>query len=665
MNTLPFEVAIYTDVRAEEALDGLDGFNFQAVSGGVTDTDRQRIRSDLLHQISPLWPSDHEATAHPDSCAYVVDGDRRYLARGRSTGRTNSGRPGNQLTETIVISSPAALTPYRPAQLFGAVNWTMRKASGPDMEVWSTPLTIHPEFEAVALKQMASRKEWTRAALPRFVTAMRLAAGHDATKLVIVGSDIGQVMQWIALGSLFLDSGAASDLEFRALVDDPWRARGTVVGVSPAFGDPPTEGANVLDLERCHAPVLEPEPGAVREVAWFLDESLAFDEVLSAIDASRRWSPVLGDQGASDAATMVNFGDEKVPARKAWRTAIAMTKAMPANGLESDVELYTDEIADAVVRYHPQTSEEFRQAGEALRCARDSGLDELANVLANQSLEALAGNLELTGLWATTVAQGTRRLEWPEADARESATNTMTEVLSRVADPALPEVFAALPMLGITPADDAVKVAARRLADLWVAQPNLGRASWRSWHRRELVLENTIDQLVERLRRGEGAALDAVSHGRWDFLDREAPRSDVGVWLDAGRLRRVRRAGRAEAIRREPILPTEVLGMVCQDADIPSDVDIFVACLEKASLPRVIEDRLARRVDDLLGERPYPKARLLRSYRPLVAKLSEVTGSEGWRKRLLELDKSHGIASEERRATTKVRRFTFGSKREK
>ena len=37
-----FDVALYTDTRASEAIDGIDGFNFQAISEGMK---RPRTRS--------------------------------------------------------------------------------------------------------------------------------------------------------------------------------------------------------------------------------------------------------------------------------------------------------------------------------------------------------------------------------------------------------------------------------------------------------------------------------------------------------------------------------------------------------------------------------------------------------------------------------------------
>lgn len=70
----------------------------------------------------------------------MVEDGRSYLARGKSTGTTNSGRPGNQLTQAIVSSEPDDFIPYRPAQLYGAVNWTLVKAPTQEAVEWVTPI---------------------------------------------------------------------------------------------------------------------------------------------------------------------------------------------------------------------------------------------------------------------------------------------------------------------------------------------------------------------------------------------------------------------------------------------------------------------------------------------------------------------------------------------
>ena len=112
-----FDVAIYTDTRANEAIDGIDGFNFQAISEGITAQDRQVIRSNMLHRVVVGWNVEHDPLDHPASFAYYGHSGRYYLSRGISTGVTNNGRPGNLLTEAIVTSDPDDFGMMRPAQL--------------------------------------------------------------------------------------------------------------------------------------------------------------------------------------------------------------------------------------------------------------------------------------------------------------------------------------------------------------------------------------------------------------------------------------------------------------------------------------------------------------------------------------------------------------------
>ncbi len=52
---MAFHTAIYTDVTRDESVDGEDGFNFQAISEGITGRERQAIRERMLHRISGQW----------------------------------------------------------------------------------------------------------------------------------------------------------------------------------------------------------------------------------------------------------------------------------------------------------------------------------------------------------------------------------------------------------------------------------------------------------------------------------------------------------------------------------------------------------------------------------------------------------------------------------
>src|SRR5688572_4343321 len=103
-----FEVLIYTDCTAEESVNGRTGFQFMAESGGVTPRDEEVVRTGLLHSV-PTGVDLDRPEHHPATCTYREHGDRFYMSRGRSLGKTSTGRPGNQLTQAIVTSSEADL----------------------------------------------------------------------------------------------------------------------------------------------------------------------------------------------------------------------------------------------------------------------------------------------------------------------------------------------------------------------------------------------------------------------------------------------------------------------------------------------------------------------------------------------------------------------------
>ena len=59
------DVAVYSDTTADESVDGVQGFNFRALSAGITPEDRRRIREELLHRVHPTWNHDHDELDHP------------------------------------------------------------------------------------------------------------------------------------------------------------------------------------------------------------------------------------------------------------------------------------------------------------------------------------------------------------------------------------------------------------------------------------------------------------------------------------------------------------------------------------------------------------------------------------------------------------------------
>ena len=244
------DVAVFSDTTADESVDGVEGFNFRALSAGVTADDRRRIREELLHRVHPTWAHDHDELAHPPTCALIRRDGRHYLARGHSTGLTLSGRHGNLVTQVVVTDDATGFGTYHPAQLYAASAWTLAETPSGDLEPWPTPESVRPDFEAAALETMLRSDPWAVRVLPHYLTMLEAASAGAPQRLVLIHRDLDVVMRWIAAGALLMDSERAASLTFRALMDDPSRTDAVIVGLSPEFELEPVVGANVIDLER-------------------------------------------------------------------------------------------------------------------------------------------------------------------------------------------------------------------------------------------------------------------------------------------------------------------------------------------------------------------------------------------------------------------------------
>ncbi|WP_051050947.1 GAP1-N2 domain-containing protein [Nocardiopsis salina] len=474
---MAFEVATYTDVTSSEAIDGVDGFNFQAVSPGLTGEDRQRIREGLLHRVVPSWALGHDPLDHPPTCAFTVEGGRSYLALGRSTGTTNSGRPGNQVTQVIAASDPDDFVPYRPAQLYGARRWELEKAPGPELDPWVTPLEIRPEFEADALRSLVVDDEWATRVLPHFLTMVDEAAGPEPVKAVLLHTDLDTVMRWIALGTLFVDPERAQTLRFRALVDDPWRADAALVGVSPEFGPVDLDSANVLDLVGRTVPGIEPSGAAQARAELFLGHDAA--DALSAVETARRWEPALGPVASLDAARIVAVPGVDTGGARAWRTAVSAIDGLAGAGQEDDLALYGEELGDVAVTHGPTTDEEFTLAGRAVHSTHALGLDEVACGVLVPVLEALTAAPECAGAFARELSGAEKPLEWGSEEERSAAGAFLDNVFGSAPGDALPDLMEAARSIGAPLSQARLDEAVDELAKLWAGDPELGRDRWK------------------------------------------------------------------------------------------------------------------------------------------------------------------------------------------
>ncbi|WP_322613908.1 GAP1-N2 domain-containing protein [Dermacoccus abyssi] len=604
---MAFDVATYTDVVASEAVDGVDGFNFQSVSPGVTGVDQQRIRESLLHRIVPSWALEHDPLHHPGTCAYVVQEGRFYLSRGRSTGDTNSGRPGNQITQAIITSDPDDFVPYRPAQLYGATEWTLEKAPSTTSDSWVTPLEIKPEFEVAALESMVTEDDWASTVLPHFLTMIEEAVTVEPKKLVLIHSDLDVVMRWIALGSLFVDADAARLLQFRALVDDPWRADAILVGVSPDFGRTELSAANTLDLSSGSLPSIEPSDSARVRAAWFLEQGA--DDALNAIEIARRWESSLGTDLANDAARIVGLPEAVVPGQSAWLASMAATERLASAGLREDLALYAEELCDAVFGYGPTSGQEFGLAGRAIRKAHDLEVDDLASGMLVPTLEALTAVPASIDSFARELSGSYAPVRWDSTESREAASAFIGELMASAPVDALSELFSAARVIAAPIAEQSLTGSVQRLADAWVKEPTLGSTVWRNWLAGHAVLAAVVQSLVASLQRGDEATLAALLRGDWDFISAHTDDYSLHGWLKAAQLARIPVDDRDEKVGLTTRIPGEAWRVALAGSSVPKHSRLWGTWIIYHGLPADMAASLKAKFRDVLDSDPHAETR--------------------------------------------------------
>lgn len=589
-----FEVAVYTDVGAQEAIDGIDGFNFQSVSQGLTGIDQQRIRENLLHRVIPAWGLVHEPLLHPPTCAFMVQDGRFYLSRGISTGDTKSGRPGNQLTQVIVTSENSDFVPYRPAQLFGAAEWSLTKAASRESAPWVTPLQISQEFEAHALRDLVLSDAWSSAILPHFITMIDAATASESRKLVLLHDSLDLIMKWIALGTLFLDVDTAQALQFRAIVEDPWRVDAPIVGVSPELRNSDLGSANVLDLATRLTPNVEPSDSARSRASLFLEQSA--EDALNVIETARRWEQILGADLAYKAACLVGVPDSAPLGESTWRTSIVAVEQLAAAGLGDDLTLYAEEFCDATYGYGPTTTEEFAMVGRAILNAHDSGIDALASGMLVPTLEALvavpAQCHALVGEWLESATP----IRWDSSDSRAAASAFLGELLCTAPADALPDLFAAARIIAAPVAEAELRTAIERLASRWAEHPEIGELCWTRWLAADAVVVALGEILVEFLKRGDYSTEVGLLEGRWDFMEPVANGSSFADWLRAAEVARIPADRRVPHIKRENRIPADAWRIALADSDVPRQADLWSAWIEVHGLSHDMELLLSHRV---------------------------------------------------------------------
>ena len=583
---MAFETAIFTDVTADEAVDGYDGFNFQSVSPGVDGTDMRNIREGMLHVVSPHWPLSAEATDHPPTAAFSTRDGRFYLSKGVSTGNTASGRSGNQLTQAIVTTDVGDLSPYVPAQVLGARNWSLQKAENKTSDTWSPPLDIDPALDAAALIEWVQEDEWRRSVLPTYLTMLRSAVATDGGKAVIVCSDIDEFTKWAALGTVLLEREAAMGTEFRAFVSDPFRTQGTIMGVHPDLSGSSLSGAQVLDAVQHSTSPIEVSPEAETIAGWVLE--LDPYDALEVVALATRWFAPLGAAGAKAAAEMVSGVTDVTVGRSEWEIGVAAVQALSAAGLKEDLDMYFDELIASVSTYKLEGAADFQRSGEAAGAASAANSNELAAALVETAVEQLLSTPEHASSWATSLLGSGGNDVLAQVDAPVEQVIELVNVAP---------VQAVLPLLSLlsrassTPSSADVEPALKLVVRHQLADPGSLEDPGPGWLGEERVRADLRTGLIKALTVSGGPERADLYHqfreGAWDFL--KPPATETGdeavilrahlVAAELGRAERHDRQRLLEDVATDMRPGTEVLALA--GTDPVDDNGLWVGWIQK------------------------------------------------------------------------------------
>lgn len=626
---MSFETAIYTDVRAHEAVDGVDGFNFQAVSRGIDGVDHRAIRERMLHQISTHWPIDRDEREHPPTAAFLKRDGRFYFSRGLSTGATANGRRGNQLTQAIVTRELDDIQPYRPAQIMGAASWRIEKSSSTSCEPWFAPLELNADFEADALLTWLQNDEWMQQVLPAYLTMLEGITEDNPRKVVLIHDDIGVVMRWMALGTLLLDANTANSLEFRAFVADPYQTSAQLVGVHPELAQGVFSGAHILNIsERTISEIQVSESAQV--VTEWISRLDTFD-ALEVIDIARRWMPAIGIRYGAAGAEMVTGTRIAQLGREEWDLGVEIIEGLASNGLRSDLELYLDELTGSVSAYQLQSEDDFARAARATRFAVGSEIPGLAEALLDPSLESLAKSPQFASTWVQGITSDGTWI-WPRLENSKALAENLSDIILAAPDSALSDLLQLVKPLSPILSESKLHSAVVTAVDFVRHNSNSARAidDWFcSARARTLLRSRLLAELTTSTGNNHKRVHDELQAGVWDFLDpaEDALTAEAPLflsWLCAAHIARHDPASREEKLRSTHMRPgPDTWEFVLQHAHLPENAALWAAWVELIDPVEELQNVITEQLEKLLDKDPkYAKNKDIHSWTPLLKALT-------------------------------------------
>ena len=631
-----FETAIYTDVLAEESLDGRRGFNFQSASPGFTAIAQQVAVQHMLHQAGA--PGAEQATEDETatSFCYRPVGGQYFFSQWRDLGATASGRGGNQITEIAVTDTAEDFEPYTPAQVYSSLTWDVSKRASRSSDPWVPPLDIAADFETDQLLAWVLDDDGRRSFLPRLLTAFEeKITGRSPGPLILVGQELPHILRWLSTVSLLSNQQAVRSLSFRAFDASPLRGTTDVVGCRPEVAQGLEASHLLCDLDRL--------TGGSEQTSFAVDRTIALlgerstYEALDIVSLARRWDPALGSTSAFWASELVNGTLPESALVGGESRIVTVVEGLARSGFTDDLETYLDEFGDALGRLPGHAGTDVVRLARGARLLAHGANQPLAALLLDASLSRVAESPQGISDWAGELL-ATDGSPWPVAELPATHWGEALGDLVDVAPAAdLPSLFALaehLPSDALRPGvwQDAeqrlVDSALSRPAELEATRALRVGARIRDSVRLEVVRPLDIalqDQpglldghpAFEALRRGEWGPLIDASAG-----DEGTSASALWTWCRIASLVRMPAKQRRDALRHETALRALHWKAVLASTDPRNDQELWEAWLQRfgAGPEQGLYVHVMAEVErDLMG----PPTRALKRWKRLVRVLED------------------------------------------
>nr|AGS49281.1 hypothetical protein [uncultured bacterium esnapd2] len=504
-----FQSLYYTDCLPGQGLRGGAGFQFQAVSPGVSHETMTLVQRSALYEPPVAWMREQRPVSeYPASLTHVFDGSY-VTARGIYLGtEANGTREGNQFTHAIATSQVDSYGMVRPAQLWDAAWWSEKPAASTECPA----VDAEPEPGPWGVDRV---REWVlgQPDAEEWLIAIRSAFERLSTKgkrrILFVSADAAAVLGWIAAGTLLLPQEQAIRVGFRVFAMNPHQSQHDVLALHPDWaGSYANTSRNaefvVFDLATGKRSEIEPTEAARHWVPQFLRAD-PFD-VVDAVELTHQFAQGRAEQPADRlAASIILSGRELTGPAEAGQLATWLAGQSLLSG-----EDVLEPLVEAALAVGPDLATLRELDATVLRMAQGTRLAARVGLeLLRAELDAIAAGRGALPAEALTVHP------WSDEDRRLAA-----QLVERAANTVAPQymdlVLRTASRFNVRPLISQFTPGANRFVQWWSEHPTpaLDPNRWPEG-------QHLVDLLKDRLRQqfdNRPSTADAVRQHWWKLL---------------------------------------------------------------------------------------------------------------------------------------------------